>query len=54
MKTFRTAVSVILMVIAGVAGFFLGAFLDAPMGGAILCAMIAGIACIVYTMDNPA
>ena len=53
MKKFRTAVSVLLMAVAGLAGFFIGASLDQPFGGAILFSMIAGIACIVYTIDNP-
>ena len=53
MNTFRTAVSVIIMVIAGIVGLFLGSLLDmSPAGGAILFALIAGIACIIYTIDN--
>ena len=52
MKKFRTIVSVIVMCLAGIAGFFLGAFLDAPIGGAILFSMIAGIACVVYAIEN--
>ena len=34
MKKFRTVASVIIMVIAGTAGFFIGAALDNAMGGA--------------------
>lgn len=52
MDKFRTVVSVIIMMIAGIVGFFMGAFLNDPMGGAILFAMIAGIACIIYVIDN--
>ena len=52
MKRFRTAVSAVLMTLAGIAGFFAGAFLGNAMGGAILFAMIAGMACIVYAIDN--
>ena len=52
MEKFRTVVSVIIMVIAGIIGFFMGAFLDDAMGGAILFAMIAGMACIIYAIDN--
>ena len=52
MEKFRTVVSVIIMVIAGIVGFFMGAFLDDAMGGAILFAMIAGMACIIYAIDN--
>ena len=52
MKKFRTAASVITMVIAGTAGFFIGATLDNALGGAVLFSMIAGIACVIYTIDN--
>lgn len=52
MKKFRTVVSVIIMLIAGIVGFFVGASLDDAMGGAILFSMIAGIACLVYATDN--
>ena len=51
MKKFRTVASVIIMVIAGIVGFFIGAFLNEPMAGTILFSMIAGIACIVYAID---
>ena len=43
---------VIIMAIAAIAGFFIGATLDEAMGGAILFSMIAGIACIVYNIQN--
>lgn len=36
MKKFRTVASVIIMVIAGIVGFFIGAFLNEPMAGTIL------------------
>ena len=52
MKKFKTVLAVIIMVIAGIVGFFIGATLDAAMGGAILFSMITGIACIIYTIDN--
>jgi len=52
MKKFRTVVSLIIMCIAGIVGYFIGAALAEPMGGAILLAMIAGIACVIYTIDN--
>lgn len=52
MKKFRTIASVIIMVVAGIAGIFVGATLDNTIGGAILFSMIAGIACIVYAIDN--
>ena len=52
MKTFRMVVSVIIMVLAGFVGFFVGASVNEAMGGAILFSMIAGIVCVVYTLDN--
>ncbi|MBC8545912.1 hypothetical protein H8711_03025 [Clostridiaceae bacterium NSJ-31] len=54
MKKFRTVVSIITMVIAGVIGFFIGATMNEAMSGAILFSMIAGIACVVFTIDNRA
>ena len=44
MKKYRTVSCVIIMAIAAIAGFFIGATLDEAMGGAILFSMIAGIA----------
>ena len=52
MKKFRTIVSLIVMVLAGVAGFFTGSALENAFGGAILFSLITGIACVVYTVDN--
>lgn len=52
MKKGRTAAAVILMLVCGLVGSFLGAFLYNAVGGAILGVLTAGIACIVYTIDN--
>ena len=52
MNKFRTIVSVIVMVVAGIIGLFAGAFFNDTMGGATLFSLVAGIACIVYTIDN--
>ena len=52
MKKFRTAVSVIIMIIAGIIGLFVGGAANDAIGGAILFSMIAGIACIIYVKDN--
>jgi hypothetical protein len=52
MKKFRTVISLIVMVIAGIAGFIVGASINEAMLGAILFSMISGIACIVYVIDN--
>lgn len=52
MKKFRTVTAIIIMVISAFAGFIVGAFLNDPMGGAILFAIIAGFACMIYATDN--
>ena len=55
MKKFRTVVSVIIMAIAAVVGFFIGSAVSGSDGGfgcAILLTLISGIACIVYALDN--
>lgn len=52
MKKFRTAVSVLIMAIAGTVGLFVGGAMNEALNGAILFSMISGIACIVYTIDN--
>ena len=52
MNKFRTVVSVIVMGIAAIVGFFIGASLGDALGGAILFALIAGFACVIYTLDN--
>ncbi len=51
MKKYRTVACVIIMAIAAIAGFFIGATYE-TMGGSILFSMIAGIACIVYSIEN--
>ena len=51
-RKFRTAVSLIVMLLSGAAGFFIGAGLGNAWGGAICFSMIAGIACVVYAVDN--
>ena len=52
MRKFRTVMSVIVMVLAGIIGFFAGAALGDSFGGAMLFSLIAGIACVIYAMDN--
>ena len=52
MKKFRTVVSVILMILAAIAGIFAGAALGSAAGGAILFSMIAGFGCVIYALDN--
>jgi len=52
MKKFRTVSTIIIMVIAAIIGFFAGAFLNDAIGGATLFSLVAGIACIIYAIDN--
>lgn len=52
MKKFRTVVSLIIMIIAGIVGLFIGTAMNDGLNGAILFSMIAGISCIIYTIDN--
>lgn len=49
MKKFKTIVSVIMMLLCG----FVGLWIDDTMGG-VAGILIAGIACIIYTIDNQA
>lgn len=35
-----------------IVGFFMGAFLDNSMGGAILFSMVAGFACVVHAIGD--
>ena len=49
MRLFRMIVSIFVMLIAGLIGFFVGIRIDEAMGGAVLFSVIAGIACVIYT-----
>lgn len=40
------------MALAGFVGSFVGVSVNDSMGGAILFSMIAGIVCVIYTLDN--
>ncbi|MFR4392812.1 MAG: hypothetical protein ACLT29_00190 [Ruminococcus callidus] len=51
MKKFRTIVSVIVMCLAGIVGLFFGESWTRQWV-AILFSMIAGIACVVYAIEN--
>ena len=48
----KTICSLMVMIIAAVLGFFLGIPLGSGIGGAILFSLIAGIACIVYVIEQ--
>ena len=49
---FKTVVAVIIMVVASIAGMFLGALFNNAIGGMILRAVISGIAWIIDSLDN--
>lgn len=53
MNTFRTVVSIVIMIICGVVGIFFGGAFNNAVGGTILGVLISGIACIIYVLDNP-
>lgn len=52
MKKFKTIISVIIMAISGIIGLYFGGVFQEALNGAILFSMIAGIACIICTLDN--
>ena len=48
----RTMISSVIIVIAAVIGFFMGAGMNQAMGGATLFAVIAGFACTIQAIDG--
>ena len=44
--------AVVIMAVMAFLGILAGAFLNDPMGGAILFALISGIGCIIYTIHK--
>ena len=48
----RVMISIILMIIAAVVGFFFGAGMNEAMGGAILLSMITGFACTISAIEK--
>ena len=52
MKTFRTTISVFIMIFCGVIGLYFGGYFNDAIGGCILGVLISGIACIIYALDN--
>ena len=48
----RVMISIILMVIAALVGFFFGAGMNEAMGGAILLSMITGFACAINAIEK--
>ena len=52
MRKFKAVDAVCIMVLAGIVGFFMGAFLGNSMGGAILFSIVAGFACVVHAIGD--
>ena len=52
MRLFRMIVSIFVMLIAGLIGFFVGIRIDEAGGGAGLFCVIAGSGCVMYTIEN--
>ena len=52
MKTFRTTISVFIMILCGAIGIYFGGYFNDAIGGCILGVLISGIACIIYVLDN--
>lgn len=48
----RTIISVVIIVIAAVIGFFMGSGMNEAMGGATLFAVIAGFACTIQAIGR--
>ena len=48
----RVMISIILMVIAALVGFFFGAGMNEAMRGAILLSMITGFACTINAIEK--
>lgn len=52
MKKVKTIVSVMIMILCGCIGLYLGGAFRNAIGGAILGVLLSGIACIIYVLDN--
>ena len=52
MKKSRTIAALIIMILAGIVGLFAGSYFNEAIGGAALFSMVAGIACVIYAIDN--
>ena len=48
----RTIISIIIIIVASVIGFSLGAGMNEAMGGAALFATIAGFACTIHAIES--
>ena len=52
MVIIRTMISIVLIIIAALIGFFFGAGMNEAMGGAILLSMITGFACTISAIEK--
>lgn len=48
----RTVISVVIIMIAAVIGFFMGSGMNEAMGGAALFAVVAGFACTIQAIES--
>ncbi len=48
----RTVISVSIIIISSVIGFFMGSGMNDAMGGAALFALIAGFACTIHAIES--
>lgn len=48
----RTIISIAIIIVAAVIGFFMGAGMNEAMGGATLFATIAGFACTIQAIES--
>ena len=48
----RTIISSVIVIIAAVIGFFMGAGMNQAMGGATLFATIAGFSCTIQAIES--
>lgn len=48
----RTIISVLIIIVAAVLGFFMGAGMNQAMGGATLFATVAGFACTIQAIES--
>lgn len=48
----RTVTSIVIMILAAIAGMFFGALFNTAINGMILGVLVSGIACIIYAIDT--
>lgn len=48
----RTVISIVIIIVAAVIGFFMGSGMNEAMGGATLFATVAGFACTIQAIES--